>query len=141
MTLTFELIRDIIMVNTCTKYWVRRSNGLDVRELTDAHTHTHTDRQTGPILYPRPQTREGIRQVPPPWTRAMTMSAPIQGDGKWGGGGGTQLHKVGSTGVGQDQQKQGVPVSLNFHDQFHLVREVKKTHRYLKTTRKQEFLT
>ncbi len=43
MTLTFELIQDIIMVNTCTKYWVRRSNGLDVRELTDAHTHTQTD--------------------------------------------------------------------------------------------------
>ncbi len=46
MTLTFELIQDIIKVNACTKFWVCMSNGSAVRELTDAHTHTHTDRQT-----------------------------------------------------------------------------------------------
>ena len=34
------------------------SNGSVVRELTNRHTQT--DRQTGPILYPRPLTREGI---------------------------------------------------------------------------------
>ena len=56
MTLTFELIQDIVKVNACTKFWVRTSNGSAVRELIDAHTH----RQTGPILYPRPLTQEGI---------------------------------------------------------------------------------
>ncbi len=30
------------------------------RWITDRHTNTQTHRQTGPILYPRPLTREGI---------------------------------------------------------------------------------
>ena len=55
MTLTFELIRDIVKVNPSTKFWVCTSNGSARRVLTDKHTH----RCTGPILYPRPLTREG----------------------------------------------------------------------------------
>ncbi len=42
LTLIIELIRDIVKVHSCTKYWVRRSNGSVVRALTDTHTHTHT---------------------------------------------------------------------------------------------------
>ncbi len=61
MTLTFELIWDIIKVNASTKFRVCTSNGSAVRALTDRQTHTHT--QTGPILYPRPLTREGIMSV------------------------------------------------------------------------------
>ena len=60
MTLTFELIRDIIKVNASIKYWVCMSNGSAMRALTDRQTDTHT--QTGPILYPPPLTREGINQ-------------------------------------------------------------------------------
>ncbi len=62
MTLTFELIRDIIKVNASTKFRVCMSNGSAMRALTDRQTHTHT--QTGPILYPRPLTREGINLNP-----------------------------------------------------------------------------
>ena len=51
MTLTVKLIRDIVKVNPSTKFWVRTSNGLAGRALTDG--------QTGPILYPPPLTREG----------------------------------------------------------------------------------
>ena len=47
MTLTFELIWDIIKVNPSTKFWVRTSNGSVVRVLnyrqTDTHTRTHSD--------------------------------------------------------------------------------------------------
>ncbi len=57
MTLTFELIRDIVTVNPSTKFRVRMSNGSAVRALTDGQT----DGLTGPILYPRPLTREGIK--------------------------------------------------------------------------------
>ncbi len=39
MTLTIELIQDIVKVHPCTKYLVRRSNGSVVRALTDTHTH------------------------------------------------------------------------------------------------------
>ncbi len=46
MTLTFELIRDIIMVHTSTKFWVCTSNSSPMRALTDTHTLTHTQRQT-----------------------------------------------------------------------------------------------
>ncbi len=56
MTLTLELIRDIIKVHPSTKFKVCMSNGSAGRALTDRHT----DAQTGPILYPRPLTREGI---------------------------------------------------------------------------------
>ena len=42
MTLTFELIRDIVKVNPSTKFWVRASNGSARRVLTDKHTHTQT---------------------------------------------------------------------------------------------------
>ncbi len=48
MTLTSELLRDMIKVNPSTKFWVRILNGSAVRALTDRQTHT----QTGPILYP-----------------------------------------------------------------------------------------
>ena len=44
MTLTFELIRDIVIFNQPTKFWVRTSNGSVGRVLTDKHTHTQTDR-------------------------------------------------------------------------------------------------
>ena len=60
MTLTTELGRDIMKVHPHTKICVHTSNGLAVRALsytelqTDRHTHTHT----GPILLPRPLTRE-----------------------------------------------------------------------------------
>ncbi len=43
MTLTIELIQDIVKVNACPKFWVRTSNGSAVSQLTDAHTHTQTD--------------------------------------------------------------------------------------------------
>ncbi len=69
-TLTFELIQDIVKVNVCTKFWVCTSNGSAVRELTDAHTHTH--RQTGPISYPRPLTREGIKVTWAIWFQPAT---------------------------------------------------------------------
>ncbi len=63
MTLTFELVRDIIQGNVPAKFQVRSSNGSTMRALTDRQTDRHTDTQThtqtGPILYPRPLTREG----------------------------------------------------------------------------------
>ncbi len=59
MTLTFEVIRDIIKVNASTKFRDRMSNGSAGRALTDEHTHTQTHRRTGPIPYPQPLTREG----------------------------------------------------------------------------------
>ncbi len=40
MTLAFELIRDIVKVNACPKFWVRMSNSSAARQLTDAHTQT-----------------------------------------------------------------------------------------------------
>ncbi len=46
MTLTFELIRDIVKVNTSTKFRVCMSNGSAVRALTNRHTHTRTDGRT-----------------------------------------------------------------------------------------------
>ncbi len=61
MTLTFELIRDIVKVNPSTKFRVRTLNGFAGRVLTDGQTDRWTDGQTGPILYPRPLTREGIK--------------------------------------------------------------------------------
>ncbi len=57
MTLTSELVRDMVKVNPSTKFWVRMFNGSVARALTDRHTDT----QTGPILYPRPLMREGIK--------------------------------------------------------------------------------
>ncbi len=39
-------------------------NGSAMRALTDEHTDTQTHRQTGPILYPRPLTQEGMIQYP-----------------------------------------------------------------------------
>ncbi len=61
MTLTFEPIRDIIKVNASTKFRVCMSNGSAVRALTNRQTDTHT--QTGPILYPGPLTREGMKST------------------------------------------------------------------------------
>ena len=55
-TLTFKLIRDIVMVNVHAELQVHISNSSAVRALTDGQTDT----QAGPILYPRPLTREGI---------------------------------------------------------------------------------
>ena len=46
MTLTFELVQDIIKVNPCTKFHDRTPNGSAVRALTDRHTDT----QTAPFL-------------------------------------------------------------------------------------------
>ena len=43
MTLTIELVQDIIKVNPCTKYHDHISNGSAVRALTYRHTHTQTD--------------------------------------------------------------------------------------------------
>ncbi len=45
MTLTFELVREIIKVNPCVKFCDHTPNGSAVRALTDRHTdtHTHTD--------------------------------------------------------------------------------------------------
>ncbi len=54
MTLTFELIRDIIKVNASTKFRVCMSNGSAVRAFTD--THTHTD---GTDFIPSTATQEG----------------------------------------------------------------------------------
>ena len=67
MTLTIKFIQDIVKVHPCTKYWVRRSNGPVVRALADRHTHTHRrkDRRPGPILLPRPLTREVKKDIPP----------------------------------------------------------------------------
>ncbi len=42
MTLTFELIQDIVKVNPSTKFWVRIFNGSAGRALTNEHTHTQT---------------------------------------------------------------------------------------------------
>ena len=44
MTFTFKLVRDIIKVNMCTDFQVRRSNGLVAR--VHADTHTQTDGRT-----------------------------------------------------------------------------------------------
>ena len=41
LTLTIELIEDIIKVNPCTKFRDPMSNGSAVRALTHGHTHTH----------------------------------------------------------------------------------------------------
>ncbi len=46
MTLTFELVQDIIKVNPCTKFHDGTSNGSAVRALTDRQTDTHTHRHT-----------------------------------------------------------------------------------------------
>ena len=46
MTLTFQLIRDMVKVNLSTKFWVRMSNGSAGRALTNRHTHRRMDRQT-----------------------------------------------------------------------------------------------
>ena len=64
LTLTIELSWDFIKVNHGTKIQNRRSNGSAVRVLTNWQTHRWMDGQTGPILYPRSLTREGIIQ----WT-------------------------------------------------------------------------
>ncbi len=60
MTLYYDVMasRDI-KVHTSTKFWVDLSNGLAVSLLTDGQT----DRLTGPILYPRPLTREGTKRL------------------------------------------------------------------------------
>ncbi len=56
LTLTFELIRDIIKVNNPhTKFQVPMSNDLAGRVLNN----WQMDTQIGPILYPRPLMREG----------------------------------------------------------------------------------
>ena len=46
MTLTFELVRDIIIGNVPAKFQVRSSSGLTLRALTDRQTHGHTDTHT-----------------------------------------------------------------------------------------------
>ncbi len=43
LTLTFELVQDIIKVHTSTKFWVRTSNRSAVRALTDGQTNKQTD--------------------------------------------------------------------------------------------------
>ena len=43
MTLTFKLIRDMVKVHVCTKFWVRTSIGSVVRALTDGQTDKLTD--------------------------------------------------------------------------------------------------
>ncbi len=55
ITLTFELLRDIIKVNLPTNFRVHRSKHSVMRALNNRHT--------GPILYPRPLTQEGTRDV------------------------------------------------------------------------------
>ena len=63
MTLTFELDLDMIQVDLHVKFLVRMSNGSAVRVLNYRQTDRHTHTQTGPILLPRPLTREVIRSV------------------------------------------------------------------------------
>ncbi len=55
--MTLKLVQDFVKVNP--KFRVRKSNGTAVSVLTNWQTHRHT----GPILYPRPLTREGIIQI------------------------------------------------------------------------------
>ena len=50
MTLTIELVQDIIKVNLCTKFYDHMPNGSAVRALTDRHTPRHTETQTAPFL-------------------------------------------------------------------------------------------
>ena len=48
MTLTFELVRDIVKVNPSAKFWVRTWNGSGVRALTDGRDRFYTlDRWRG----------------------------------------------------------------------------------------------
>ena len=54
MALIIELDLDMVQANLHVKFLVRMSNGSVVRVLTDRQT----DRQTGPILLPRPLTQE-----------------------------------------------------------------------------------
>ncbi len=54
MALIIELDLDMVQANLRVKFLVRTSNGSVVRVLTDRQT----DRQTGPILLPRPLTQE-----------------------------------------------------------------------------------
>ena len=58
MTLTFdlwpwpfELVRDIIKVNPCTKFHDHTSNRSAVRALTNRHTDTHTHTQTDDTVF------------------------------------------------------------------------------------------
>ncbi len=55
------------LIQKCPRsFWVRTSNGSVVRALTEGQTDKRTDRQTGPILYPRPLTQEGKMQMTAP---------------------------------------------------------------------------
>ena len=46
MSLTLELIRDIVNVDLSKKFWVRMSHGSPVRALTNRQTHTQMHTQT-----------------------------------------------------------------------------------------------
>ena len=43
LTLTIELVQEVLKVNPCTKFWDHMLNGLAARVLTHWHTHTTTD--------------------------------------------------------------------------------------------------
>ena len=60
MTLTIELVREVIKVNPCAKFHDHMPNGSALRVLTDKQAHT----QTAPFLKPRPLTREVKIQGP-----------------------------------------------------------------------------
>ena len=71
--LTIELDLAMVQLDLHVKFLVRTSNGSVVRVLTDGHT----DRQTGPILLPRPLTREvtmSFSRYYPPGDRACSSS-------------------------------------------------------------------
>ena len=43
MTLTLELVRDMLQINVCANLQVHRSNGLASRAQTDRRKHRQTD--------------------------------------------------------------------------------------------------
>ncbi len=71
-TLTIELGWDMIKVHHHTKIRVRTSNGSARRPPNDRQPDTHTHTHTGPILLPRPLTREVMNLS----SRAQSWSNP-----------------------------------------------------------------
>ncbi len=71
MTLSIELVWDIVQIHPSTNFRVHMSNGLAVRVFTDRRKDRQTDRRTdgqmdrrtGPKTLPRPLTREVIISI------------------------------------------------------------------------------
>ncbi len=78
MTLTFELIREMVEIHLSTKFWVRISNGSDVRVLTDTQTHTQTD---GTDFIPSTADAGGKNEAEMLYMRVRAKAPPVRGGG------------------------------------------------------------